>query len=178
MNRSHLLPLLFIANLVLMVFTAFSFWFASESIARRSDEEKALRESQKLISEIASLKQSLPDSRKSLEESVDLMPVVLEGIKQSGLSESQVASLQRNQPVPISKSKYAREETQLSLRNMTLEQGYRLAKFLEQTQNETVCSIVDMQPVSASQSDDAVLWNIQLTLTRITQVETSLRVKK
>jgi hypothetical protein len=80
-------------------------------------------------------------------------------------------------PEPIPKSSFAREETVVQWKQISLPKLLAFLADVEAAIPHCICSVLDLGTAKPGQSDDDALWRAKVTLTQTTRIGTSSTVR-
>lgn len=130
---------------------------------------------------IASLSQSIQETKSGIpetrvdtqEENSSFLSSIIAISKGCDIPDQAIEDVRMGTPEPIPNSSFAREDTVIQFKEITMSQLLAFLAAMESNIPHCSCSALELTTSKSAQSDDNATWRAKVTLTQTTQIGTS-----
>jgi hypothetical protein len=150
---------------------AYLFLSAQDSYQR---EKQAYALVDSLSQSIREFKSAVPEIRAETQEGdSDFLSSIIETSKGCEIPDQAIEDVRMVTPLPIINSSFAREDTIIQFKKITMSQLLAFLSAIETKLPHCNCSSLELAAANSTQSDDNVTWRAKVTLTQTTRLGTS-----
>lgn len=154
-----------------LTIAAYLLFSAEYSFQREKTAQEAIVS---LSQSIRETKSAIPETRADTQEqNSSFLSSIIATSKECNIPDQSIEDVRMGTPVPILNSSFAREDTVIQLKEITMSQLLAFLGAMESNSMHCCCSALELTASKSTQSDDNVTWRAKVTLTQTTQIGTS-----